>query len=88
MDAGDNWGMEQRLGWRMTPVSVCCCEFDIGEMACHAGHGDCAIAPLLTKVEIEGVVFDVLVFGVALNLRQLRTRQRERWLAHSLIAAS
>lgn len=31
---------EKRFWWRVTPVLVLVGELNIGEMACHAGHGD------------------------------------------------
>ena len=67
MHFGNNRGVEERLRGRIAPVLVFIRELDIGQMAGHAGHGNCALSPILTEVEVEGVVLDVLVSCIMLQ---------------------
>lgn len=67
MHFGDNRCVEEGLRGRITPVLIFIRELDIGQMAGHAGHGNCALSPMLTKVEIERVVLDVLVSRIMLQ---------------------
>lgn len=62
----DDWSVEQGLWWWILPVLVLARELDSCEMASHAGHGNIARAISLSKVEAEGVIFDVLVASIVL----------------------
>lgn len=51
----------------MVPVLVLGPKLGLGEVTENSSHGHLASAPWLTKVELESVVLDVLVWGIGLN---------------------
>lgn len=61
----------------MEPVFVSWTELGLGEMAENCGHGHLTPAPGMAKVELEGVVLDVLVACTALETRSAQVAEED-----------
>lgn len=60
----------------MKPVFIGWREFSLGEVADDCGHGHLTHAPRGAKVELEAIVFDVLVARVALERTETVSNQK------------
>lgn len=63
----NDWRIEERLWGREAPVLVLGSKLEVGEVPRHASHGDGALAIWRPKIEIKGVILDILIASAVLK---------------------